>query len=62
MLASCELVISSSYLVAKAVLTAPDQLHISCVHTPVRYAWAQTHAYLQRSALARRGLGPLIRW
>ena len=59
---AAELVISSSHLVAKGVLTAPDQLHVSYVHTPVRYAWDQMHAYLQRSALARRGLGPLIRW
>ena len=57
-----ELVISSSHLVAKGVLTAPDQLHVSYVHTPVRYAWDQMHAYLERSALARRGFGPLIRW
>ena len=61
-LGAAELVISSSHLVAKGVLTSPDQLHISYVHTPVRYAWDQMHAYLQRSALARRGLGPLIRW
>ena len=44
------------------MLTAPDQLHISYVHTPVRYAWDQMLAYLQRAALARRGLGLLIRW
>jgi len=56
------LVISSSHLVAKGVLTSPEQLHVSYVHTPVRYAWDQMHAYLRRSALARRGLGPLIRW
>jgi len=56
------LVISSSHLVAKGVLTSPDQLHLSYVHTPVRYAWDQMHAYLRRSALARRGLGPWIRW
>ena len=61
-LGDAELVISSSHLVAKGVLTAPDQLHVSYVHTPVRYAWDQMHAYLQRSALVRRGLGPLIRW
>ena len=61
-LGAAELVISSSHLVAKGVLTSPDQLHISYVHTPVRYAWDQMHGYLQRSALARRGLGPLIRW
>ena len=57
-----DIVISSSHLVAKGVLTGPNQLHISYVHTPVRYAWDQMHAYLQRSALARWGLGSLIRW
>ncbi|MEC9030110.1 MAG: glycosyltransferase, partial [Cyanobacteriota bacterium] len=56
------LVISSSHLVAKGVLTSPEQLHVSYVHTPVRYAWDQMHAYLRRSALAKSGLGPLIRW
>ena len=61
-LGAAELVISSSHLVAKGVLTGPEQCHISYVHTPVRYAWDQMHAYLQRSALARRGLAPLIRW
>ena len=40
-LGAAELVISSSHLVAKGVLTSPDQLHISYVHTPVRYAWTR---------------------
>jgi glycosyltransferase involved in cell wall biosynthesis len=61
-LAGFPLVLSSSHLVAKGVLTSPDQCHVSYVHTPVRYAWDQMHAYLRHSALARRGLGPLIRW
>jgi glycosyltransferase involved in cell wall biosynthesis len=61
-LADYPLVVSSSHLVAKGVLTSPDQCHVSYVHTPVRYAWDQMHAYLRHSALARRGLGPLIRW
>ncbi len=56
------LVISSSHLVAKGVLTSPDQLHISYVHTPVRYAWDQMNIYLKKSFLRRIGLGPLIRW
>jgi len=55
------LVLSSSHLVAKGVLTAPDQLHVSYVHTPVRYAWDQMHTYLASSALARGPLGPLVR-
>lgn len=57
-----KLVISSSHLVAKGILTSPDQLHISYVHTPVRYAWDQMNIYLKRSFLRRIGLGPLIRW
>ena len=56
------LVLSSSHLVAKGVLTAPDQLHVSYVHTPVRYAWDQMQAYLEASRLARGPLGPLVRW
>ncbi|MFL0792713.1 MAG: glycosyltransferase [Prochlorococcus sp.] len=61
-LSAYPLVISSSHLVAKGVLTSPEQLHVSYIHTPVRYAWDQMHAYLRRSALARNGLGPWIRW
>ena len=55
------LVISSSHLVAKGVLTSPDQLHLSYIHTPVRYAWDQMFVYLRNSSLAKLGLGPLIR-
>jgi glycosyltransferase involved in cell wall biosynthesis len=55
------LVLSSSHLVAKGVLTGPDQLHVSYVHTPARYAWDQMHAYLASSGLARGPLGPLVR-
>ena len=54
------LVVSSSHLVAKGVLTSPDQLHVSYVHTPVRYAWDQLHPYLASSHLARGPLAPLV--
>jgi glycosyltransferase involved in cell wall biosynthesis len=50
-LSGYDLVISSSYAVAKGVLTGPDQLHISYVHSPVRYAWDLQHQYLQESGL-----------
>jgi glycosyltransferase involved in cell wall biosynthesis len=56
------LVLSSSHLVAKGVLTSPEQLHVSYIHTPVRYAWDQMHAYLSRSRIARSPLGPWVRW
>src|SRR5947207_1794563 len=34
-----DLVISSSYAVAKGVITGPEQLHICYCHSPIRYAW-----------------------
>lgn len=49
-----DLVISSSHCVAKGVLTGPDQLHISYVHSPVRYAWDLQHQYLEEAGY--RGL------
>ncbi len=50
-LSGYDVVISSSHAVAKGVLTGPDQLHISYVHTPVRYAWDLQHQYLRESGL-----------
>ena len=61
-LAGFPMVLSSSHLVAKGVLTSPDQLHVSYVHTPVRYAWDQMQAYLRGSKIARGPLGPWVRW
>jgi glycosyltransferase involved in cell wall biosynthesis len=41
-----DLVISSSHLAAKGVITAPHQLHICYCHSPARFAWDQQHHYL----------------
>ena len=41
-----ELVISSSHAVAKGCVTNSEQLHISYVHTPIRYAWDMYHEYV----------------
>jgi glycosyltransferase involved in cell wall biosynthesis len=46
-----DIVISSSHAVAKGVLTGPDTLHISYVHSPIRYAWDLQHQYLAESGL-----------
>lgn len=46
-----DLVISSSHCVAKGVLTGPNQIHISYVHSPIRYAWDLQHQYLHESGL-----------
>lgn len=43
-----DLVISSSYCVAKGILTGPQQYHVSYCHSPVRYAWDQYHYYISR--------------
>ena len=46
-----ELVLSSSASIGKGVITGPDQLHISYVHSPMRYAWDLQHQYLRDSGL-----------
>lgn len=57
-----DLVISSSHAVAKGVLTAPHQLHISYVHSPIRYAWDFQHQYLKESNLERGIKSWIARW
>ncbi|MCM2675847.1 glycosyltransferase family 4 protein [Alkalicoccobacillus plakortidis] len=46
-----DVVISSSHAVAKGIITGPDQLHISYIHSPIRYAWDLQHQYLKESNL-----------
>lgn len=55
-LSGYDLVISSSYAVAKGVITGPRQVHVSYVHSPIRYAWDLQHQYLAETGLDR-GLG-----
>ena len=61
-LSAYDLVISSSHAVAKGVSTGPGQLHISYVHSPMRYAWDLQHQYLKESGLHRGIKGMLARW
>lgn len=42
-----DLIISSSYAVAKGARKHPGQKHICYIHTPMRYAWVQEEAYLR---------------
>jgi glycosyltransferase involved in cell wall biosynthesis len=56
-----DVVISSSHAVAKGVLTGPDQLHLSYVHTPIRYAWDLQPQYLREAGLERGIKGALAR-
>lgn len=61
-LSSHDLVLSSSHAVAKGVLTGPDQLHISYVHSPIRYAWDLQHQYLIEAGLDKGMKGSLAKW
>lgn len=60
-LSDYDVVVSSSHAVAKGVLTGPDQLHVSYVHSPIRYAWDLQHQYLQESGLLKGVKGALAR-
>lgn len=56
-----DLVISSSFAVAKGVLTGPDQLHVSYIYSPMRYAWDLQPQYLQEARLESGIKGGLAR-
>ncbi len=52
-LSGYDLVISSSYCVAKGVITGPDQLHVCMCYSPMRYAWDLKHQYLKEANLEK---------
>jgi glycosyltransferase involved in cell wall biosynthesis len=58
-LAGFDLVVSSSFCVAKGVLTGPDQVHVCYLHSPMRYAWDLQNQYLKQHGL-EHGLRGLV--
>jgi glycosyltransferase involved in cell wall biosynthesis len=67
-LRDCDLVVGSSVAFTNAVRTRPDAIHVSYVHTPMRYAW-DLDTYLAGSsdssisAAAARAVRPTLqRW
>lgn len=48
-LAGYDLILSNCHAVCKGVLSGPQQLHISYIHTPIRYAWDMQNEYLDSS-------------
>ncbi|MGB3139050.1 MAG: glycosyltransferase family 4 protein [Nodosilinea sp.] len=60
-LTAYDLVVSSNHAFAKGVLTRPHQLHVSYVHTPIRYAWDLQHQYLQQARLSSGAKSALTR-
>lgn len=61
-LAGYDLIISSNHAVAKGVVTRADQLHISYVHTPIRYAWDLQWQYLEQAGLKHGLKSAITRW
>ena len=55
-LSGYDIVISSNHAVAKGVSTGPRQMHLSYVHSPMRYAWDLRDEYLRAAGLER---GPM---
>ena len=49
-----EVVVSSNYAVAKGALTRADQLHVSYVHSPLRYAWDLYHDYMEAEGIGQK--------
>jgi glycosyltransferase involved in cell wall biosynthesis len=61
-LGAYDLVISSSYCVAKGVLTGPNQVHVCYCHSPMRYAWDHYHEYLREMHLTKGLKSWFARW
>ena len=60
-----DLVLSSSHCVAKGVKTSPQTLHISYIHTPMRYIWDQYEAYFGNGRsgwMTRKGMDLVRPW
>ncbi len=55
-----ELILSSSHCVAKGVIPSPEALHLSYVHTPMRYAWDLRHTYLRSRGVLTRAVAPFL--
>lgn len=45
-----DLILSSSHCVAKGIIPSPDSLHISYVHSPMRYVWDMYYEYFPKKS------------
>src|SRR5688572_26380159 len=52
-LSAYDVIISNCHATSKGVITGPEQLHISYIHTPIRYAWDMQNEYLRSSGSNR---------
>ena len=61
-LSEYDFIVSSSHAFSKGILTSPYQLHISYIHTPMRYAWDQMNTYLRHSTFSKFGFEAPLRY
>jgi glycosyltransferase involved in cell wall biosynthesis len=61
-LSNYDLIISSSSCVAKGIIPPPLAIHISYIHSPMRYAWDQEHRYFNKKPTFSRPLELLRRF
>jgi glycosyltransferase involved in cell wall biosynthesis len=61
-LSNYDLVISASHSVAKGCITSQDAIHISYIHTPMRYLWDQKDIYSKHGLLKSPFLNYLRMW
>lgn len=61
-LSSYDLIISSSYAVAKGVLCHSNQIHICYCHSPVRYAWDLYFEYMNEAKLQTSLKGKIVKY
>lgn len=47
-----DLILSSSHACAKGIIPGPEALHLSYVHTPLRYAWDMYHTYVAQQQIS----------
>lgn len=50
-LSAYDIILTNCHAVSKGVITGPEQLHISYVHNPLRYAWDMQNDYLSVSGI-----------
>lgn len=60
-LSDYDLVISNSHCVSKGAITGPNQLHISYVQSPMRYAWDLQRLYLKEMNLDKGIKGWIVK-
>ncbi|MGE3537959.1 MAG: glycosyltransferase [Candidatus Tectimicrobiota bacterium] len=59
-LSGYDCILSSSHCVAKGIIPAPEALHVSYIHTPMRYAWDQWPHYFPPTGLLSKYVIPPI--